>query len=120
MKINEYIEILKKEYDAKVIDMKTEIRNYFSRPDMYGDRYDDVYYVSEGEINSDLFKTVVIEGKKIDPLGHYEWGMKAHIVFIEYNKNEEVVEYSCISTYAYKNMVDRQKFVRTLMRYKEN
>ncbi len=120
MKIDKYIEILKKEYDAKVIDMKTEIRNYFSTPDMYGDKYDDVSYVSEGEINSDLFKTVVIEGKKIDPLGHYEWGTKADIIFIEYNENEEVIDYSCISSYICKNKENLKKFIGTLMRYKEN
>ncbi len=99
MKIDKYLEILKNEYDAKVIDMKTEIRNYFSRPTMYGDRYDDVSYVSEREIHSNLFKTVIIAGNKINPRGHYEWGTKADIIFIEYNENEEVIKYCRISSY---------------------
>ncbi len=119
MKIDKYLEILKNEYDAKVIDMKTEIRNYFSTPDMYGDKYDDVSYVSETHIVSDLFKTVVIEGKKIDPLGHYEWGMKADIVFIEYNDNKEVIRTCRISSYRCMNSAAEDKFYKILSCYKE-
>ncbi len=119
MKIDKYLEILKNEYDAKVIDMKTEIRNYFSTPDDYGDRYDDVSYVSEGEINSDLFKTVVIEGYKINPRGHYEWGMKADIIFIEYDENEEVINYCRISSYFCDEEDGDTELYDVLERYKE-
>ena len=107
MKISEYVNILKKAYKAKVIVFEN-VRNYFSTPNMYGKTFD-VYYVSEGEIQSDKFKTVIIKGSNVDPSGKYDYGTKAIIIFAEYDENEEVFNHSLVSSFFCKDKLAQKK-----------
>ncbi len=118
MKISEYIEILKKEYKAKVIDFK-DVKKYFSKPDMYGKNFD-VYYVSERMIESDKFKTIIIKGSFVDPLGKYDYGTKAIIVFAEYDDKEEVFNHSLVSSFFCKDKLAQKKFYALLTCYRNN
>lgn len=120
MKIEEYINILKKEYKAKVIDFDKEIRQYFSRPDMYdhcGKKFN-VFLVSERAITSDKFVTLIVKGSAVDPLGKFDWGTKAIIVFAEYNDDNEVFNHTMISSFFPKDVEKERKMYRTFGCYK--
>lgn len=116
MKISEYINILKKEYKAKVIEFE-DVRNYFSTPNMYGKTFD-VNYVSEGEIDSDKFKTIIVKGSNVDPLGKYDYGTKAIIIFAEYDDNEDVINYCMISSFFPKDKLAQSRFYDLLSCYR--
>ena len=118
MKISEYINILKKEYKAKVIEFE-DVRNYFSTPNMYGKTFD-VDYVSEWEIQSDKFKTIIIKGSNVDPLGKYDYGTKAIIIFAEYDDNEDVINSCVISSFFPKDKLAKRRFVDLLTCYENN
>ncbi len=118
MKINEYIQILKKEYKAITIDFKKEIQDYFSRPDMYGKHFD-IDLVSEGYIQSNDFKTIIIKGSSVDPFGKFDWGTKAIIVFAEYNAQQEIINHYVISSFFPKNKDADKKLYTTLTCYKK-
>ncbi len=98
MHINKYVEFLIKTYNARVIDFKKEARNYFSNPDMYGADFD-IDCVSEGNIQSNMFCTLIIDGSKIDPKGFFKNGTKANIVFVEYDKEQTVINYFVLSSF---------------------
>ena len=117
MKINEYINVLKKEYKAKVIEFE-DVRNYFSTPNMYGKTFD-VNYVSEGWIQSDKFKTIIIKGSNVDPLGKYDYGTKAMIIFAEYDDNEDVINSCVISSFFCKDKLAQRKFYDLLSCYEK-
>lgn len=116
MKISEYINILKKEYKAKVIEFK-DVKNYFSTPNMYGKTFD-VNYVSEGEIQSDKFKTIIIKGSNVDSLGKYDYGTKAIIIFAEYDDNGEVINHGGVSSFFPKDKLAYSRFLNLLTCYR--
>jgi len=118
MKISEYINVLKKEYKAKVIEFE-HVRNYFSTPNMYGKTFD-ISYVSEREIQSDKFKTIIIKGSNVDPLGKYDYGTKAIIIFAEYDDNEDVINYCVVSSFICKDKLAKRRFVDLLTCYENN
>jgi len=118
MKIDEYINVFKKTYKAKTIDFK-DIRKYFSIPNMYGENFD-IYYVSEREIHSNNFKTIIIKGSNVDPFGKYDYGTKAIILFAEYDENEEVFNHFVLSSFCCKDKSARSKLIDLIACYKKN
>ncbi len=121
MKINDYINILKKEYKAKVIDFEKDIRKYFSCPDMYdhcGQNFD-IILVSEHSIYSENFETIIIKGSAVDPFGKFDWGTKAIIVFAEYNEQKEVINHCMISSFFPKDKDKEKKLYNILGCYKQ-
>lgn len=95
MNIKEYVEIFKKTYKAKEIEFK-DITKYCSRPDMYGENFD-IETVSEDEIYSDNFVTLVIKGSNLDENGKFDWGTTAIMVFAEFDDQKEVINACTIS-----------------------
>lgn len=118
MKLNEYIKLFEKEYKAKIIDF-SEVKKYFSRPDMYGNSFD-IAKVSEREICSSNFVTLVIKGSNIDPNGHYDYGTKADLLFVEYDESKNVINTCLISSFVSKDSNADKKYYKLMDSYKES
>ncbi len=96
MQLKEYVARLKKEFYAKEIEFD-DICKYLSPADFYG-KNPSIESVSEREICSQNFVTLVIKGHNISPKAHYPAnGTTADLVFVEYDKNKNVTN-ACLVT----------------------
>ncbi len=118
MKLDKYVEIFKKEYDAKIINFQTQIKDYFSRSDMYGEELS-IERLSEGIITTDRFITLIVEGKEVDPQGEFLWGTKAHIIFVEYTPDGEVNKYCLLSSFCFISPKAKASFYNLLEGYEK-
>ena len=116
MQLEKYINILKKEYKAKIIEFN-DIKRYLSNPEYYGKNFN-IYTVSEREIQSDKFITIIIEGNQVDKHGEFLDGTTAIIVFAEYNDDNEVINYCAITSFFCEDEI-WCKFLRELNKCKE-
>ncbi len=117
MQLRDYVNLLKTEYNAKLIDFNTEVKNYFSSPDTYGENLD-IQQISEGEICSNRFITCIIDGFAVDALGKFDWGTKAIIVFVAFDEKDEVCKYCVISSFRSNNEQNIKKLYRILEIYR--
>lgn len=118
MQIKEYIDIFKKEFNAKIIEFE-EIKKYLPAPDFYGNNFN-IATVSEREICSDNFTTLILKGSNVDPTGKLDknWGISCIIIFVEYNEQKEVVNACMLSSYNCKDAEAESKLYNLIDCYK--